>query len=79
MNKYNPGDRVFVTVSNSFVRQAEVRSYSAGFYTIRFIERGGGTRVRESRLFPTREEAEKAIGGPKLKTGTERKNGHWRY
>ena len=71
MSKFNKGDRVFVPVSNSFVREAEVLSFSGGFYTIRFINREGGTRVRESRLFPTRAEAEASIGGAKIKTGRE--------
>ena len=33
----------------------------AGFVTIRFTERSGGTRVRENRLYSTREEADAAI------------------
>ena len=74
MSKFNKGDRVFVTVSNSFVREAEVLSTSGGFYTLRFINREGGTRVRESRLFTTKEEAEASIGGSKIQTGRENNN-----
>ena len=71
MAKYNPGEHVYVTISNSFVREAEVLSYSGGFYTIRFLDKSGGTRVRENRLFASRDEAESIIGRPKLKTGRE--------
>ena len=33
----------------------------AGFVTIRFTERSGGTRVRENRLYATKEDAERVI------------------
>ena len=33
----------------------------SGFVTIRFTQRGGGTRVRENRLYSIREEAEASI------------------
>ena len=39
---------------------ATVLKYTGGFYTIRF-ENGGGVNVRESRIYPTRKEAEQAI------------------
>ena len=42
------------------IKEATIIKYSGGFYTIRF-DNDGGTRVRESRLFSTKEEAEAAI------------------
>ena len=55
--KYKPGQKVFLSGSAlHLVKEATVIKYAGGFYTIRF-ENGGGTRVRESRLFPTKEEA----------------------
>ena len=71
MSKFIKGDHVFVTVSNCYVREAEVLSSSGGLCTLRFINREGGTRVRESRLFTTKEEAEASIGGSKIQTGRE--------
>lgn len=59
--KYHPGQKVFLTGGNkSLIKEATVLKYSGGFYTIRFSE-GGGTRVRESRIYPSRKEAEDAI------------------
>ena len=43
-----------------FFLQAEVIRCAAGFCTIRF-QKGGGTRLRESRLYPTIAEAEAEI------------------
>ena len=59
--KYIPGQTVFLSGANkSLIKEAKVWKYSGGLYTIKFIG-GGGTRVRESRLLPTREAAEKLI------------------
>ena len=55
--KYKPGQYVYLSAANKgLVREAMVLKYSGGFYTIRFTG-GGGTRVRENRLFLTLEEA----------------------
>ena len=59
--KYQPGQQVFLTGSRAdLIREATVLKYTGGFYTIRF-ENGGGVKVRESRIYPSREEAEAAI------------------
>ncbi len=59
--KYQPGQLVFLTGGNThLIKEATVLKYSGGFYTIRFSE-GGGIRVRESRIYPSRKEAEDAI------------------
>ena len=59
--KYKPGQHVFLTGGNAhLIKEATVQKYSGGFYTIRF-ENGGGVKVRESRIYPSREEAEAAI------------------
>lgn len=59
--KYEPGQRVFLSGANaSLIREATIKSCSGGLYTIRFSG-GGGTRVRESRLFPSREAAEEEV------------------
>ena len=39
----------------------KVIKYSNGFYTLRFLDTGGGIRLRESRIFATEEEAKKHI------------------
>ena len=59
--KYQPGQKVFLTGSRTdLIREATVLKYTGGFYTIRF-NNGGGVKVRESRIHPTRKEAEQAI------------------
>ena len=59
--KYQLGQRVFLTGGNkNLIKKATVLKYTGGFYTIRF-NNGGGVKVRESRIYPTLEEAEAAI------------------
>ena len=59
--KYLPGQKIFLTGGNkNLIKEAAVLKYTGGFYTIRF-ENGGGVKVRESRIFPSREEADVAI------------------
>ena len=59
--KYQPGQKVFLTGGNkNLIREATVLKYTGGFNTIRF-NNGGGVRVREFRIYPSREEAEAAI------------------
>ena len=59
--KYKPGDTVYLISSARFIEEATVVMTVSGFVTIRFTKRGGGTRVRENRLYATREEAEARI------------------
>ena len=59
--KFQKGDTVYLISNNHFIEEATVVMNLAGFVTIRFAKRGGGTRVRENRLYPTREEAEAAV------------------
>lgn len=60
-NRYNVDDMAFLLVSNRIVREVKIIKISGGLYTIRFVEGGGGIKVRESRLFPTEEEAKASI------------------
>ena len=54
------GDTVFFIESNRFIREATVMKKSGDFYTLRFAD-GGGIRLRENRLYATRQEAEEKI------------------
>lgn len=54
-----------VVESNRFIREAEVRSCTGGIYLIKFKDNGGGIKLKEHRLFATKEEAEASI--PKVK------------
>lgn len=55
--KYQIGQTVYLISSVNWIKEAKVLKYAAGFYTIKWTDSDGGTRVRESRLYATKEEA----------------------
>ena len=55
--KYKLGDTVYIVSSVKWIKEAKVLKYSGGFYTLQFTDTGGGIKLRESRLFPTEEDA----------------------
>ena len=59
--KFKAGETVYLVSNSHFIEEATVVMTISGFVTIRFTQRGGGTRVRENRLYATREEAEAKI------------------
>ena len=59
--KYKPGETVYLVANEQFIEKAKVVMNIAGFVTIRFVDRSGGTRVRESRLYNSEEEAQSII------------------
>lgn len=60
MRKYNVGDIVFFISNGYNIREATVIRCGSGFCTIKFNdnETPAGTRVRESKLFQSKQEAE---------------------
>ena len=60
--KFEIGEKVFFVQSAINVKEAQVINDSGGFVTVKLPETGGGFRARESRLFKTKEEAERTIG-----------------
>ena len=60
-SKYNPGDTAYIIESGLFVREVEIVKAAGGFATLRFLDGEGGIRLRENRLYPTREDAEAYI------------------
>lgn len=44
-----------------FSKEVEILSTAGGLYLIRFLDSGGGIKVKEHRLFATKEEAERSI------------------
>lgn len=54
------GSHVFIIESNRTITEVVVAARRGDFYTIRFLN-GGAIQLRKSRIFPTREEAEKQI------------------
>ena len=59
--KYSPGDTAFIVESSRFIREVKVLKIVGGFVTLRFVDRDGGIKLRESRLFPTKEAAEASL------------------
>ena len=62
-NKYNVGDTVYFVESQRIIRAAKIIKCGGGFYTMKFVDAdgSGGIRLRENRLFGTKEKAEKSI------------------
>lgn len=60
MRKYDVGDTVYFIANGYHIREATVIRASSGFCTIKFNddETPAGTRVRESKLFQSKQEAE---------------------
>ena len=60
-NWYKPGDRAYIVESNYLVREVKVLRVAGGFATLRFTDIDGGCKLRISRLFPTKEDAEATL------------------
>ena len=64
MKQFNLGDIVYFIASNRIVKEAKVIRNAGGFVTIKFDEGNcgpSGTRVRESKLYHIKEEAEAVV------------------
>lgn len=58
---YHVGDTAYFLESNRIVRQVLIDKVTGDFYTIAFPDTGGAIRISGRRLYPTREDAEKAM------------------
>lgn len=67
--KYKPEQIVYIIQSNKWILEAKVLKYSGGFYTLKFSDSEGGVRLRESRIFASKEDAEAKIRAGGGKTG----------
>lgn len=54
-------DTAYLLESNRTIREVKILKISGELYTIRFVNGGGGIKVRESRLFSSVEEAKASI------------------
>ena len=59
--KYNPGDTAFIVESSLSVREVKIVKIAGGLVTLRFTDSNGGVKLRESRLFPTKDAAEASL------------------
>ncbi len=67
MPRFSPRSTAYIVESNRFIREVEVKSFSGGMYLLIFKDTGGGVKLRENRLFATKEGAEASI----KKTGSK--------
>ena len=67
MSRFKPGSTAYIVESNRFIREVEIKSFSGGLYLLIFKDTGGGVKLRENRLFMTKEGAEESI----KKTGSK--------
>lgn len=64
LKRFNEGDVVYFISSSVFIKKATAIRNAGGFCTIRFSDGNcgaSGTRVRESKLYRTEEEAKKVV------------------
>jgi uncharacterized protein YegP (UPF0339 family) len=59
--KYKVGTKAFIIESNKIIRNVVITNYVAGFYTVKFEETNGAIKVKESRLYDSKEAAQKTI------------------
>lgn len=65
MPKFNNGDKVFVIESSIFIKEVYVINYSYGMYIVKYPDSKSGYKVRESRLYKTKDEAMKIVNNYK--------------
>lgn len=56
--KYKVGDHVYIVENGLYIKEVVVVGISGCFYQICFTDKRGSVRLRESKLYRTREEAE---------------------
>lgn len=62
MNKFKVGTKAFIIESNLNIREVQIVKVINGFYTVRFSDTEGAIRIKESRIYESRKEAEHVIG-----------------
>lgn len=60
MAKYQVGEIAYLIESNRYIREGKIIRCTDGLCLFRFIE-GGGIRVKEERLYPTEELAQREL------------------
>ena len=55
------GDTGYIVISNRIIEPVTILSSSGEFCTVHFTSRQGGTRLRKSRVFATKEDAAASI------------------
>ncbi len=66
--KYRIGDQVYFIESNYKISEGLVINRTGEFYVVRYKNGDGGLRLRETRLFSSREEAENKFSKSEIRT-----------
>ena len=76
--KYTTGQNVFIISNNSYIMEMKILNVAGDFYTLRSVENSGsGIRLKKHRLYPTKEEAEKAMNAERKKRDNNVRPKHW--
>ena len=59
--QYRPGDSAYIVGNTRFVETVEIMNVKYGLVTIHLLRTNSYIRVRENRLFPTKEAAEASL------------------
>ena len=59
--KYRPGDIAYIVGNTKFIEVVEIMNVKYGLVTIHLLRTNSYIRVRENRLFPTKEAAEASL------------------
>ena len=59
--KYRPGDIAYIVGNTRFIETVEIMIVEYGLVTIHLLRTNSYIRVRENRLFPTKEAAEASL------------------
>ena len=58
-----PNSTAYIISAGNRIEPVAIIKYSGGFYTVRYQNREGGTRLKEHRLFVSEEEAKQEMTG----------------
>ena len=56
-----PNSTAYIISAGNKIEPVTIVKYSGGFYTVRYVNRDGGTKLKEHRLFATEDEAKEEI------------------
>ena len=59
--QYRLGDLAYIVGNTRFIQKVEILNIKFGLVTIHLLEQNSYIRVRENRLFPTKEAAEASL------------------
>ena len=65
-SKFKVGQTAYIVANAIYIKEVKIISIRGGFYTLAFTDRSGGMKLKENRLFSTKESAQKYIDTHRL-------------